>query len=102
MPDMMHSKTPHYLKGQMTMPRPKHFLKRAKEVAAGTGSFPASEQHAEPSLEVFFEYFTGFPAGTVQIRGHQQLQQEISKLSVLVTSQMDITSCLFGRFKVPP
>ena len=46
--------------------------------------------------------FTGFPARTVKIREHQQLQQEISKLSVLVASQIDITCYHFGRFKVPP
>ena len=34
-------------------------------------------------------------------RDHQQLQQKKSKLSVLVASQMDITSYLFDRFKVP-
>ena len=45
--------------------------------------------------------FTGFPAGAVKIREHQQLQQKISKLSVLVASQMDITSYHFDRFKVP-
>ena len=52
----------------------------------------------------FFVYliFTGFPAGTVQIRGHQQLQQKISNLSVLVASQMVITSYHFGGFEVPP
>ena len=46
--------------------------------------------------------FTGFPAGTVQIRGHEQLQQKISNLSILVASQMDITSYHFGRFEEPP
>ena len=45
--------------------------------------------------------FTGFLARTVKIREHQQLQQKISKLSVLVASQMDITSYHFDRFKVP-
>ena len=45
--------------------------------------------------------FTGFPARTVKIREHQQLEQNISKLSVLVASQMDITSYHFDRFKVP-
>ena len=48
-----------------------------------------------------FIIFTGFPAGTVQIREHQQLQQKISKPSVLVASQMDINSYHFDRFKVP-
>ena len=50
---------------------------------------------------VFFEVFTGFPAGTVKIRWHEQLQQKISSLSILVASQMAITSYHFGRFKVP-
>ena len=43
----------------------------------------------------------GFPARTVQIQGHEQLQQDISNLSVLVASQMDIPSYHFGMFKVP-
>ena len=46
--------------------------------------------------------FTGFPAGTIQFQGREQLQQKISNLSVLVASQMDITSYRFGRFKWPP
>ena len=46
--------------------------------------------------------FTGFPAGTVQIRGHEQLQQKISDLSVLVALQMVITSYHFAWFTVPP
>ena len=46
--------------------------------------------------------FTGFAAGTVQIRGYEQLQQKISDLSVQVASQMDISSYDFGRFEVPP
>ena len=50
----------------------------------------------------YFIIFTGFPAGTVQIRGHQQLQQKISNLSVPMASQMDITSHHFDRLKVPP
>ena len=33
---------------------------------------------------------------------HQQLQQKNSKLSILVASQMDITSYHFGRLEVPP
>ena len=37
----------------------------------------------------------------IKIREHQLLQQKISKLSVLVASQMDITSYHFDRFKVP-
>ena len=53
-------------------------------------------------MQVFFIIFTGFPAGTVQIREHQQLQKKISKLSVLAASQMDITSYHFGGFEVPP
>ena len=57
-------------------------------------------------LEVFgegiFIYFTGFPARTVKIGEHQQLQQKISKLSVLVASQMDITCYHFDRFEVAP
>ena len=44
---------------------------------------------------------TRFPARTVKIRWHEQLQQKISNLSVLVASQMDITSYHFDRFKVP-
>ena len=45
--------------------------------------------------------FAGFPARTVKIREHQQLQQKISKLSVMVASQMAITSYHFDRFQVP-
>ena len=45
--------------------------------------------------------FTGFPAGIVKMRWHEQWQQKISKLSVLVASKMDITSYHFGRFEVP-
>ena len=45
---------------------------------------------------------TGFPAGIVKLRWHEQLQQKISDLSVQVASQMDITSYDFGRFEVPP
>ena len=60
-------------------------------------------KHDMNELRFFvFLSFTGFPAGTVKIRGHQQLQQKISNLSVLVASQMDITSYHFGRFKESP
>ena len=49
---------------------------------------------------IFLDFFTGFPAGTVKIRGHEQLRQKISNLSILVASQMDRTNYHFGRFEV--
>ena len=62
------------------------------------------EGHVQAAARLYyfflFSIFTGFPAGTVQIREHQQLQQEICNLSVLVGSQMDITSYHFRRFEV--
>ena len=68
----------------------------------------ASASSIAPGLFLFlflfvflFFVFTCFPAGTVQIRWHEQLQQEISNLSILVASQMDITGYHFDRFKVP-
>ena len=46
-------------------------------------------------------HFSGFAARTVKIRWHEQLQQKISNLPILVASQMDITSYDFTGVKVP-
>ena len=51
---------------------------------------------------IIITIFTGFPTRTFQIQGQEQLQEKISNLSVLVASQMDITSYQFSKFKVPP
>ena len=46
--------------------------------------------------------FTGSPAGTGQIQGLEQLQQKKAKLSVVMASQMAITSYHSDRVEMPP